>query len=465
MRIEEDCIGKLEIQDNVLYGINTVRAIENFPISTEKIHPLIVKGLIQIKKAAAQTNVAAGTLSKEKGHAIITACNELLLGDHADQFIVPAIQGGAGTSANMNVNEVIANLAMHHNPEIKIHPNDDVNQSQSTNDTFPTAGKMAMIHLLPKLLRQVNEMATTLSAKATAFAEVVKVGRTQMQDAVPTTLGNSFHAFHTVINRDIDRITYAAQALHTINLGGTAIGTGLNATDFYREHVVDYLNELTNDHLVQAEDLIDATQNCDSFVEFSNSLKSLAVDLIKIANDLRLLSSGPQAGLNEMILPAKQAGSSIMPGKINPVIPEVVNQAAFEVIGHDATVTMAAQAGQLELNAFEPIMFRDILQSEHFLTNAIQTLNQNCLADIVACADNCQQMVENSAITATVLAPILGYVTTTKIVKEAMKTGQSVKQLLIDQQLLPTEQVEQLFSNDRLLNRTTPTAHAIGASK
>ena len=456
MRIEEDCIGKLPVDDEALYGIHTLRAVGNFPISPERINPLIVQSLVQIKKAAAEVNHAAGTLSGDKRQAIIEACDALLDGEHADSFIVPAIQGGAGTSANMNVNEVVAHLAERNHPDLKISPNDDVNQSQSTNDTFPTAGKMALLEQLPALTRAIEQVIDTLQAKGEEYEHTLKVGRTQLQDAVPTTYGRTFEAYAHMFQRDLRRVKQAGETLRTVNLGGTAIGTGVNATPYYQEHVLDVLNRNSQLDLHAAEDLIDATQNCDPFVEFSGAMKALAVNLSKFSNDLRLLGSGPQDGLAELHLPARQAGSSIMPGKVNPVIPEVVNQVAFEVIGHDTTVTMAAEAGQLELNAFEPIMFRDLLASERYLQQAMQTLVRHCLRDLTVNQNDCATDVEKSAITATVLTPYLGYMATTKLIKRALADKESVKKLLLQEELLPADLVEKLFSPASLTHPREP---------
>lgn len=454
MRIEKDCIGTLAVPDEALYGIHTQRALNNFPISNEKTSKLIVHSMVSIKMAAAITNAKAGTLDQAKADAIVHACKDLLLGKYADQFIIPAFQGGAGTSTNMNVNEVIAHLASKKYYAGTIHPNDDVNQSQSTNDTYPTAGKMAILQLVPNLISELDQMEDTLAAKAEEFKDDIKVGRTQLEDAVPTTFGSSFHAYYSMILRDVDRIKRAADHLRVVNLGGTAIGTGLNASDYYREHVVTELNKITNYKLSTAADLIDATQNCDDYVEFSGALKTLALNLIKIANDLRLLGSGPQAGLSELILPAKQAGSSIMPGKVNPVIPEVVNQIAFEVIGHDTTVGLATQAGQLELNAFEPVIFRDILESEAIISQGMHTLTINCLEGIKIRREKSRSQVENSAISATILAPIIGYEKSMQLIKSAIHDHRSIKELLSEQDVLDDATIERLFSADSLLNRT-----------
>jgi len=328
-----------------------------------------------------------------------------------------------------------------------------VNQSQSTNDTFPTAGKMAMLKKLPALLTAIDALKIALLDKADQYAETVKVGRTQLQDAVPTTYGNTFKAYWSMFSRDTKRLTTAKDALTEVNLGATAIGTGLNTTDTYQTAIVPTVNKLSQLSLTQASNLIDATQNCDAYVTFSSALKALAVDLSKFCNDLRLLSSGPQAGLAELKLPAKQAGSSIMPAKVNPVIPEVVNQVAFQVIGNDTTVTLAAEAGQLELNAFEPIMFRDILASETYLTNAIQTLVTNCVTGITVNEERCKLNVERSAVVATALSPYLGYEKTTELVKRAVKANRSIREILKTEHLLTPKLVDELLSPTNLTNQ------------
>lgn len=457
MRIEQDCVGQLAVDDKALYGIHSVRAVKNFPISDEKLHPLIIESLLQIKKAAALVNDQAGTLDSVKATAIVAACNQLLLGQHKEAFIVPAIQGSAGTSANMNVNEVVAHLGSQLSTGVTLHPNDDVNQSQSTNDTFPTAGRMAMLKKLPQLLNGVHDLMTSLAKLASQYRDALKVGRTQLQDAVPTTYDRSFNAYRAVFERDLHRLETAGKTLSIVNLGGTAIGTGINATPYYQDHIVATVSHLSQLQLKQADNLIDATQNCDALVVFSGALKTLAVDLSKFCNDLRLLSSGPQAGLAEIHLPAVQAGSSIMPAKVNPVIPEVVNQVAFEVIGNDVTVTMAAEAGQLELNAFEPIMFRDILASETYLERATHTLVANCVDGIEVNRERLANEVEHTAVIATVLSPELGYVKTTRLIKRAVAEHVSIRQLILKEKLLSAERVDQLLSPESLTHSRRKT--------
>ncbi|MDN2453849.1 aspartate ammonia-lyase [Lactobacillus sp. UCMA15818] len=454
MRVERDCVGELEIEEDALFGINAARAVRNFPISNELVNPLLIISMIEVKKAAAMTNHVSGALDGIKAKVIVAACDALLAEDYRqDAFVVPAFQGGAGTSVNMNVNEVIANLANRQSKSQKIRPNDDVNLAQSTNDTFPTAGKLALLKLLPKVQTKVLDLIETLDKKAEEFNDVIKLGRTQLQDAVPTTFGNSFRAYASLFKRDYQRLEHAKDNLSFVNLGGTAIGTGLNADDIYQKNIVDKLSSVTRIPLKSAANLVDATQNCDVYVEFSGVLKTLAVNLSKFSNDLRLLSSGPQAGLAELRLPARQAGSSIMPGKINPVIPEVVNQVAFQVVGNDMAITMAAEGGQLELNAFEPLIFRNLLQNESYLENAITTLIENCVAGIKINQNICKSEVEKSVVLATALTPVLGYQVTTKIVKRALKEKSSIKEIILSEKLMKKCDFDNLMSASNLLHQ------------
>ncbi|UQS87265.1 aspartate ammonia-lyase [Nicoliella spurrieriana] len=452
MRIEKDCVGEMEVPDDALYGIHALRAVGNFPITKERTNHLLIQSYIEIKKAAAQINANAGTLDRAKASAIVDACDKLLHDDDQSAFIVPAIQGGAGTSTNMNTNEVVANVAMRLHPEVKIHPNDDVNQSQSTNDTYPTAGKMAMLKLITPLCEQVQRLVKQFKKLSDEYQNTIKVGRTQLQDAVPTTYGKSFHAYATLFGRDLKRINSAINELKTVSMGGTAIGTGINASKYYQEHIVDAINVVSGLNLAPDTDLIDAIQNSDHFITFSGVLKTLALDLSKVSNDFRLLGSGPKAGLNELALPKRQAGSSIMPDKINPVIPEVVNQVAFEVAGFDTTVSMAAEAGQLELNAFEPIMFKSILTGEEHLTMAVKTFVDNCLNGLKVNVEQCAENVDNSAVTATVLSPKIGYEKTTKLIKKSLSENESVKKVAIEDHLLPIDEIDHLFSPAVLTN-------------
>jgi aspartate ammonia-lyase len=455
MHIEEDCVGRMALPDDVLYGVHAARAAVNFPFK-QATHPQLIAALLTIKKAAALTNMRGGTLAATKGQAIVAACDELLTGAHAEAFIVPAIQGGAGTSTNMNVNEVVAHLATR-NTGLAIHPNDDVNQGQSTNDVYPSAGKIAALRLLPGVLSAISDLQEALLAKAKAYRDVIKVGRTQLQDAVPTTYGKVFSAYAHMFDRDLRRLRFAADALREMALGGTAIGTGINASAYYQQHIVAELSVQSGLQLRQAADLSDGIQNTDALAEFSGAFKALAINLNKLSNDLRLLASGPQAGLGELQLPARQAGSSIMPNKINPVIPEAVNQVAFAVIGNDVAITMATQNGQLELNAFEPLAFAKLYEDEEELTTAMQILSAFCVRDIKVNAAVCRHAVEHSAVAATVLAPYIGYQATTQLIKTALAEHRSVRQLIVEKDLLPQETVDRLFSNAALLGQDIET--------
>ena len=414
------------------------------------MHPEIINSLAYIKKAAAITNCEAGLLDKRRTQAIVQACDEILEGKFREDFIVDPIQGGAGTSLNMNANEVIANRAIEILGGKKgdysvVNPNDHVNCGQSTNDVIPTAGKMTSLRLLKKLKKQLLRLHSALEQKADEFDSVIKMGRTQLQDAVPIRLGQEFKAYSVAILRDLNRMDKAMDEMRTLNMGGTAVGTGLNADESYLRRIVPNLSEIFGMDLVQAYDLIDATQNLDSFVAVSGAVKACAVTLSKIANDLRLMSSGPRAGFGEINLPAKQNGSSIMPGKVNPVIPEVVNQVAFNAIGNDMTITMAAEAGQLELNAFEPIIFYCLFQSIDTIAYAVNTFVDNCVIGITANETRCRYFVENSVGIITAICPYVGYQKAAEIAKEAIKTGESVRKLIIEKGLLTKEQMDEIM--------------------
>ena len=423
-RVEKDSIGVKDIPEEVYYGVQTLRAAENFHITGLNMHPEIINSLAYIKKASAITNCEVGILEKKKAQAIVQACDEIIEGKFHDDFIVDPIQGGAGTSLNMNANEVIANRAIEILGGKKgdytiVNPNDDVNCGQSTNDVIPTAGKMTSLHLLQNLKKQLLRLYDALNEKAKEFDHVIKMGRTQMQDAVPIRLGQEFKAYSVAIMRDIHRMDKAMDEMRTLNMGGTAIGTGINADENYLRRIVPNLSEISGMEFIQAFDLIDATQNLDSFVAVSGAVKACAVTLSKMSNDLRLMSSGPRAGFGEINLPAKQNGSSIMPGKVNPVIPEVVNQVAFNIIGNDMTITMAAEAGQLELNAFEPIIFYCMFQSIDTLGYAVETLVDNCIVGITANEERCRQLVENSVGIITAICPHVGYEKTAGICEKS----------------------------------------------
>ena len=449
-RVEKDSIGVKDIPEEVYYGVQTLRAAENFHITGLNMHPEIINSLAYIKKASAITNCEVGILEKKKAQAIVQACDEIIEGKFHDDFIVDPIQGGAGTSLNMNANEVIANRAIEILGGKKgdytiVNPNDDVNCGQSTNDVIPTAGKMTSLHLLQNLKKQLLRLYDALNEKAKEFDHVIKMGRTQMQDAVPIRLGQEFKAYSVAIMRDIHRMDKAMDEMRTLNMGGTAIGTGINADENYLRRIVPNLSEISGMEFIQAFDLIDATQNLDSFVAVSGAVKACAVTLSKMSNDLRLMSSGPRAGFGEINLPAKQNGSSIMPGKVNPVIPEVVNQVAFDIIGNDMTITMAAEAGQLELNAFEPIIFYCMFQSIDTLGYAVETLVDNCIVGITANEERCRQLVENSVGIITAICPHVGYEKTADIAKKAINSNESVRSLILKENIMDEEELSRIL--------------------
>ena len=449
-RIEEDSIGSKDIPESVYYGVQSLRAAENFHITGLAMHPEFINSMAYIKKAAAITNCEIGILDKAKARAIVLACEEILAGKFHRDFIVDPIQGGAGTSLNMNANEVIANRAIEilggkKGDYTLVHPNDDVNCGQSTNDVIPTAGKMTSLRLLGNLKRELLRLHRALERKAEEFDHIIKMGRTQMQDAVPIRLGQEFKAYSAAIMRDICRMDKSMDEMRSLNMGGTAVGTGIDADEAYLKRIVPNVSNVSDMEFIQAFDLIDATQNLDSFVSVSGSVKACAVTLSKIANDLRLMSSGPRAGFGEINLPAKQNGSSIMPGKVNPVIPEVVNQVAFYVIGNDVTITMAAEGGQLELNAFEPIIFYCMFQSIDTLAYAVQTFVDNCVTGITANENRCRYLVENSVGIITAICPHVGYQKAAEIAKRAIKTGESVRSLILEENLLSEQELNEIL--------------------
>ena len=449
-RVEKDSIGAKDVPENVYYGVQSLRAAENFHITGLTMHPEFINSLAYIKKAAAITNCEAGLLDKKIAAAIVKACDEIIDGRLHDYFIVDPIQGGAGTSMNMNANEVIANRAIDILGGTKgdyslVHPNDHVNYSQSTNDVIPTAGKMTALRLLKNLKAELFKLHEALIAKAKEFDHVIKMGRTQMQDAVPIRLGQEFQAYADAIMRDVRRMDKAMDEMRSLNMGGTAVGTGINADELYLKRIVPNLSEISDMEFVQAFDLIDATQNLDPFVSVSGAVKACAVTLSKMANDLRLMSSGPRAGFGEINLPAKQHGSSIMPGKVNPVIPEVVNQVAFYVIGNDMTITMAAEGGQLELNAFEPIIFYCLFQSIDTLAYAVQTFVDNCITGITANEERCRYLVESSVGVITAISPHVGYQKAADIAKKALRTGESIRSLILKEGLLTEQELDEIL--------------------
>ena len=459
-RIEHDFLGERAIPQDVYYGIQTLRALENFnitgiPIKTE---PLFVQALGYVKKAAAMANRDLGVLDKTIAEFIIRACDRVIAGDFDNQFLTDMIQGGAGTSVNMNANEVIANVALEMMGKAKgdydyCHPNNHVNFSQSTNDAYPTAFRIALINKLTAYRNSLVALAQSFAERGVAFKDVLKMGRTQLQDAVPMSMGDEFHAFAVTLEEELHRIEDSRRLISEINMGATAIGTKVNAPPGYAELVTKYLCDLTGIKLVLAENLIEATCDTGAYVQLSGVLKRTAVKISKICNDLRLLSSGPRCGLFEINLPPMQPGSSIMPGKVNPVIPEVVNQTAFYVIGADLTVTMAAEAGQLQLNVMEPVISFALFSSITYMTNACITLREKCVLGITANAQHTHDMVNRSIGIVTQLNPVLGYELTAEIAKEALKTGKSVYDIAVEERKLVTKQKwDEIFTFQNLIH-------------
>jgi aspartate ammonia-lyase len=447
IRIEKDFLGEKEIPADAYYGVQTLRAVENFPITGYKIHEELIKALAIVKKAAALANVETKRLYEGNGKAIAEAAQEIIEGKWHDQFIVDPIQGGAGTSMNMNANEVIANRALEILGKEKgdyfcISPNTHVNMSQSTNDAFPTAIHIATLNMLEKLLNTMNYMRDVFDLKANEFDHVIKMGRTHLQDAVPIRLGQEFEAYSRVLGRDIKRIEQSRQHLYEVNMGATAVGTGLNADPRYIELVVKQLAEISGLSLVGAEHLVDATQNTDAYTEVSAALKVCMMNMSKIANDLRLMASGPRAGLGEISLPARQPGSSIMPGKVNPVMAEVINQVAFQVIGNDHTICLASEAGQLELNVMEPVLVFNLLQSINIMNNAFRAFTDNCLKGIEANEDRMKEYVEKSVGLITAVNPHIGYEVAARIAREAILTGKPIRELCLKYDVLSEEELD-----------------------
>ncbi|HMV22384.1 MAG TPA: aspartate ammonia-lyase [Rhodocyclaceae bacterium] len=451
-RSEHDLLGDRDVPVSAYYGVHTLRALENFPITgiPISVYPDLIRSLAQIKKAAALANQQLGLLDASRSQAIVAACREVIDGKLHEQFVVDVIQGGAGTSTNMNANEVIANRALEllgkERGDYKaLHPNEHVNMSQSTNDVYPTALKLATYVGIFRLVDAMAYLRKACERKADEFADVLKMGRTQLQDAVPMTLGQEFSTYAVMLGEDEERLKEAALLIREMNLGATAIGTGINAHPEYAPLVCRKLAEISGIPVVTAPNLIEATQDCGSFVQLSGVLKRVAVKLSKVCNDLRLLSSGPRAGFNEINLPPRQAGSSIMPGKVNPVIPEVVNQIAFEVIGNDATVTFAAEAGQLQLNAFEPIIAHSLFKSVLHLTNGCRVLADHCVSGITANRDLLRESVERSIGIVTALNPYIGYANATEVAAEAFRSGRGVAEVVVERGLMSSEQLAEVL--------------------
>lgn len=459
-RREHDFLGELEIPDHLYYGIQTFRAIDNFNITGIPISktPLFIKALGYVKKAAAMANLDCGALDAKTVEAICYACDQIIAGRFNQEFVSDLIQGGAGTSVNMNANEVIANIGLeylgHKKGEYKfLHPNNHVNCSQSTNDVYPSAFRIAVYLKMESFIKALEDLEVSFTAKGNEFSTVLKMGRTQLQDAVPMTLGQEFHSYATTIGEDIRQLRSAQSLVLEINMGATAIGTKVNAPEGYPEICVNYLAKEIGIPLTLSPDLIEATVDTGAYVQIMGTMKRTAVKISKICNDLRLLSSGPRTGLNEINLPPRQPGSSIMPGKVNPVIPEVVNQTCFYVIGQDLTVTMAAEAGQLQLNVMEPVIAFAMFTSFDYLTKAIQTLIEKCINGITANEQHCYNMVMNSIGIVTQLNPILGYEESASIAGEALKTGKSVHQIaVIERKLITQDKWNEIYSLDNLIN-------------
>jgi len=449
-RVEEDLIGKKEVPASAYYGIQSVRADENFNITGYTIDSELIVAIAYVKKAAAMANMEIGSLEDTIGQAIVKAADEIIAGKLHDEFIVDPIQGGAGTSTNMNANEVIANRALELLGKEKgdydvIHPNSHVNMAQSTNDAFPTAIHIATYRLAKRLETTMQKLVTTFEKKSDEFDHVIKMGRTHLQDAVPIRLGQEFNAYGRVLSRDLKRLQQSLKGILEVNLGATAVGTGLNADPEYMKRSVEILAELTDIPFVNAADLVDATQNTDAYTDISASLKICMVNMSKVANDLRLMASGPRTGFAELHLPARQPGSSIMPGKVNPVICEVVNQVAFQVAGNDLTVSLASEAGQFELNVMEPVLIYNLHQSLHIMNQVLEVFGEYCIEGIEANIDTCKNYVDKSLGIITALNPHIGYEAATKIAKEALETSASIRELILRDNILTEEELDNIL--------------------
>lgn len=458
-RVESDLIGSREISDECLYGVQTLRGIENFSISKYHLneYPLFINGLAMTKMAAARANHELGLLTDEQFQAITQACREILEGRFHDQFPVDMIQGGAGTSTNMNANEVIANRALEimghaHGDYAFCSPNDHVNCSQSTNDAYPTAIHLGMYATHLKLLLYLEDLIAAFRRKGEEFAHIIKMGRTQLEDAVPMTLGQTFNGFASILTDEIKHLNEAAADFLTVNMGATAIGTGICAEPGYAEKCIAALRDITGWDIRLSDDLVGATSDTSCLVGYASAMKRLAVKVNKICNDLRLLASGPRCGLGEINLPAMQPGSSIMPGKVNPVIPEVMNQICFKVIGNELCVTMAGEAAQMELNVMEPVMVQCCFESAELMMNGFRTLRTLCVEGITANEEHCINEVHHSIGVVTALNPVIGYKNSTKIAKEALETGKSVYQLILDHGILTKEEIDQILSPENMIH-------------
>ena len=458
MRIEHDFLGELEVPDNVLYGVQTMRAKENFQITGQTIDKDFIKALATVKKAAALANMSTGRLDKKIGELLVKAADEIIGGQWADQFPVDPIQGGAGTSINMNTNEVLCNRALEMMGEEKgrydlISPNNHANMAQSTNDSFPTSIKVCVGMKTKKLLAALQRLVDELEKKSVEYKDILKMGRTHLQDAVPITLGQEMGSYASGIRRAMKRIEAAEASLHTVNMGATAVGTGLNAEPAYIKAVAETLSEVTGEKYVTADNLIDATNNTDGFADVSAALKVSALVLIKMANDFRLMASGPRCGLNELKLPARQPGSSIMPGKVNPVIAEVLDQACYQVVANDIAVSLGVENGQFELNVMEPIMAFNLFNSFNYMTNAVNTFVDKLLIDLQPNEKQCAEWLDKSVGIVTALLPHIGYENSAMLAKEAYNTGRPVREIILEKKILTKEKMEKLLSPEQM---TTP---------
>lgn len=458
VRMEHDLLGDKEVPIEALFGIQTLRCIENFDISRQLLsdYPHLIKGLGIVKMGAILANHELGLITDEVKDAVVEACRELMDGKHTEHFPIDLVQGGAGTSVNMNANEVIANRALEimgkERGDYKhIHPNDHINMAQSTNDAYPTAMSLGLYMLHEEVKNALEKLVVSFEKKEKEFENIIKMGRTQLQDAVPMTLGQSFGAFAEAMRSELKCLNRVSEEFLVINMGATAIGTGITAEPGYAEICTRHIKEITNWNITLADNLVAATHDTSPMVAYASALKMLAIRLSKTCNDLRLMASGPRAGLSEINLPPKQPGSSIMPGKVNPVIPEVVNQVCFKVIGNDLTVTMASEAAQLELNVMEPVMVQSIIESCTWLARACNTLRVECVDGITANAEHCRRTVENSIGIVTALKPFIGYASCTEVAQEALKTGGSVYQLVLDKKLLTKEELDKILDPKQMV--------------
>ena len=458
MRTEHDFLGELQVPDDVYYGVQTTRAMENFKITGQRIDTDFVQAYAKVKKATIMANMSTGRMPKEVGEPLIQAADEIIAGKMLDQFPVDPIQGGAGTSVNMNVNEVLCNRALEIIGKPKgsydiISPNNHANMAQSTNDTFPTSIKVCLSYKGKKLTAALERLAKELDNKGEEFKDILKMGRTHLQDAVPITLGQEMQSYASAVRRGADRINHAIDTIHVVNMGGTAVGTGLNAEPEYIKKVAETLSEVTGEKYVTADNIIDATNNTDGFSDVSSAMKTTALVLIKMANDFRLMASGPRCGLNELKLPMRQPGSSIMPGKVNPVIAEVLDQACYQVVANDIAVSLGVENGQFELNVMEPVISFNLFNSMKYLTNAVNTFVDKLLLDLQPNKEQCQEWLDKSVGIVTAMLPHIGYENSAMIAKEAYNTGRPVREVILEKGLISKEQMEKILQPKEM---TTP---------